>query len=217
MDQEINANIAKTGTTILAIMCKDGAVMGADRRVTAGNIVMSKTEQKVRKINDYLVLAWCGGAADAALSAKVIAAELRLKELQNKSRPSVKEAANMIGMMYYRNIRSPSMIPHVVGVLVGGFNEDGTVEAYTIEPAGGVYEVKDYDANFGSGMPFVLGLLERQWKQDLSIKEGVDLALESIKSSTQRDSASGNGIDIFSITREGIKQVVSHKITPNYN
>lgn len=217
MNQDINAVIAKTGTTVLTIIAKDGVVMGADRRVTAGNIVMSKGEKKCRQINDYLVLAWCGGAADAFLSAKVIAAELRLKELQTKSRPTVKEAANMIGMMYYRAIRSPSMVPHIVGVLVGGYNEDGTTDAYSIEPAGGVYKVEEYDANFGSGMPFVLGLLERQWRPDLTIKEATELALESIKSSTQRDSASGNGIDIFSITKEGIKQVISHKISPNYN
>lgn len=191
--------------------------MGADRRVTAGNLVMSKTEQKVKQINDYLVLSWCGGAADAFLSEKVITAELRLKELKSKSRPTVREAANLIGMMYYRNIRSPSMIPHIVGTLVGGFNEDGSVEVYTIEPAGGVYQVKDYDANFGSGMPFVLGLLERQWKPDMTLKEGVELATEALKSSTQRDTASGNGIDIFTISKEGIKHAVSQKITSVYN
>lgn len=217
MNGSFETTIAKTGTTIVSIMCKDGAVMAADRRVTAGNLVMSKTEQKVKKINDYLVLAWCGGAADAFLSEKVITAELRLKELKSKSRPTVREAANMIGMMYYRNIRSPSMIPHIVGTLVGGFNEDGSVEVYTIEPAGGVYEVKEYDANFGSGMPYVLGLLERQYKPDLSVKEGTELAVEALKSSTQRDTASGNGIDVFAITKDSIKHVVSQKITPLYS
>lgn len=217
MNESFETSIAKTGTTIVSILCKDGAIMGADRRVTAGNLVMSKTEQKVKQINDYLVLSWCGGAADAFLSEKVITAELRLKELKSKSRPTVREAANLIGMMYYRNIRSPSMIPHIVGTLVGGFNEDGSVEVYTIEPAGGVYQVKDYDANFGSGMPFVLGLLERQWKPDMTLKEGVELATEALKSSTQRDTASGNGIDIFTISKEGIKHAVSQKITSVYN
>jgi proteasome beta subunit len=217
MDTELKNMIMKSGTTILSIVCKDGLVMGADRRATAGNIVMSKNEQKVRKINDYLVLAGCGTASDIFLSEKVISAELRLKELKTKSRPSVKEAANLIGMMYYKNIRSPSMIPHTVGTLVGGVNDDGTVEAYTIEPAGGVYTVKKYDANFGSGMTFVLGLLERQWKENMTIDQGVELAIESLKSSTQRDTASGNGIDIFTLTKDGIKHVVSQEITPTYN
>jgi len=217
MDSDLKNSILKTGTTVLGIVCKDGIVMGADRRVTAGHLVMSKKEQKVKQINDYLVLSWTGGAADAFLSEKVIAAELRLKELKTKSRPTVKESAHLVGMMFYRNIRTPSMIPHIVGTLLAGKNDDGTFELYTIEPAGGVLKVEDYDANFSSGMPFVLGLLERQYKKDLTIKEGVELALEALKSSTQRDVASGNGIDIFTITKDGIKHAVSQEITANYS
>jgi len=215
-NEEISKNVLKSNTSIVGIVCKDGVVMGADRRATAGSIIMSKDSKKVVKINDYLLTAGTGVAADIDLNQKVIAAELRLKELKTKSRPSVSEAANLIGMMIYRNIRTPSMIPSIVGLLVAGVNEDGTSELFTIEPAGGVYKVKDYDANFSSGMPYILGLLERQYKKDLSIKEGVELAKDCIKSSTQRDSGSGNGIDVFTITKEGIKQVVSEEIVPEY-
>ncbi len=190
--------------------------MGGDRRATAGNLIMSKREQKVVKISDYLVMSATGGAADIMLSEKVISAELRLKELKTKTRPTIKEAAHMIGMMLYRNIRTPTMLPHIVGILVAGFDEDGSTALYTIEPAGGVYLVKDYDANFSSGMPFILGLLERTYKKDLSLKEGVELAKEALKSSTQRDSGSGNGIDVFTVSKNEIKQVVSEEIVPEY-
>ncbi len=216
MDDELKNSILKTGTTILGIVCKDGIVMAADRKVTAGNLVMSKKEKKVVQVNNYLVSSWTGGAADAQRLGKVITAELKLKELRSKSRPTVKEAANLVGAITYSSIREPSMIPNIVGSLVGGFNEDGTTELYTVEPAGGVYEVEDYDANFGSGMPFVLGLLERQYKPGISVKEGVELAIEAIKSSTQRDVGSGHGIDVFTITKDGIKKVVEQEILPRY-
>ena len=108
------------------------------------------------------------------------------------------------------------MIPNIVGTLIGGFNEDGSVELYTIEPAGSLIRVEDYDANFGSGMPYVLGLLERQYKKDITVKEGVELAKEAIKSSTQRDIGSGYGIDVFTITKDGIKKVVEQEILPEY-
>jgi proteasome beta subunit len=108
------------------------------------------------------------------------------------------------------------MIPQQAGFLVGGFNENGTAELYTIEPAGSVVKVEDYDANFGSGMPYVLGLLERQYKKNLSVQEGVELAKEALKSSTQRDIGSGYGLDIFTITKEGIKKVVEQEILPEY-
>jgi proteasome beta subunit len=147
---------------------------------------------------------------------KISAAELKLKELRSKSRPTVKQSANLIASITYAQIRQPSMIPNIVGTLVGGFDEDGSFELYTIEPAGGVYLVEDYDANFGSGMPYVLGLLERQYKKDLTVKEAVELAKEALKSSTQRDVGSGYGIDIFVITKEGIKKVAELEIVPEY-
>ena len=216
MNDEISKSILKSNTSLVGIVCKDGIVLGGDRRATAGTIVMSKDEQKVKKVSEYLIVAGTGGAADILISEKVIAAELRLKELRTGSRPTVKESANLIGMMLYKNIRTPSMIPHIVGILVAGFNEDGSTELYTVEPAGGVYRVKQYDANFSSGMPYILGLLERLYKKDITVKEGIELAKEGLKSSTQRDVGSGNGIDVFSITKSGIKHEVSEEIVAEY-
>jgi proteasome beta subunit len=157
-----------------------------------------------------------GSVSDAQRVLKILPAELKLKELRSKSRPSVKQAANLLSSILYSGIRQPSMIPMQVGNLIGGFNEDGTSELYTVEPAGSIVKVEDYDANFGSGMPYVLGLLERQYKKDLTVNEGIELAKESLKSSTQRDMGSGYGIDVFTITKEGIKKVVEQTIESNY-
>jgi proteasome beta subunit len=216
MDEDLKKSVLKTGTTILGIVCKDGIVMAADRQTSAGHLVVNKNKQKVVKINDYLVASWTGVVSDAQRLAKLAAAELKLKELRSRQRPSVKNAANLLTNMTYSGIRQPSMIPMQVGTLIAGLNEDGTAELYSIEPAGSVMKVEDYDANFGSGMPYVLGLLERQYKENMNVKEGVELAIEAIKSSTQRDMGSGYGIDVFTITKEGIKKVVEQKILPDY-
>lgn len=213
---EIQNSMLKSNTSLVGIVCKDGVIMGADRRATAGNIVMSKVAQKVVPINNYILASWTGGVADAQLTHKIIAAELRLKELKTKARPTVKEAANLLAMMVYRGIRTPAMIPSIVGMLIGGVNEDGSTELYTIEPAGSIVKVEDYDANFSSGMPYILGLLERMYKKDLSVKEAVELAKECLKSSTQRDIGSGNGIDVFAITKDGIKHAVSEEIVATF-
>ncbi len=109
-----------------------------------------------------------------------------------------------------------SPIPNIVGSLIGGFNEDGSFELYTIEPAGAIIKIEEYDANFGSGLMFVLGLLERQYKKDMTVKEGVELAIEALKASTQRDIGSGFGIDVFTITKDAIKKVIEQEILPEY-
>src|SRR3989344_7902315 len=216
MDAELKNSILKTGTTILGIVCKDGVVMASDRQSTAGTIVMNKNSEKTKQINDYLLISGTGMVSDIQRVAKILPAELRLKELRSKSRPNVKQAASLLSNISYSGIRQPSMIPQQAGFLLGGFNEDGTTELYTIEPAGSVIKVEDYDANFGSGMQYVLGLLERQYKKGLSVKECVELAKEAIKSSTQRDTGSGYGIDVFTITKDGIKKAVEQEIVSEY-
>lgn len=205
MNEELSKPMLKTGTTILGIVCKDGVVMAADRRVSVGRMIYSKEGEKVRAINDYLVFSGCGSATEVQKVSQILRAELALKQLRAKSRPTVKQAASLLS-----NIRVQAS-----AFLLAGFDEDGNVELYDVL-SGFLEEVKDYTASVGSGMPFVLGLLERQYKEGLSVKEGVELAKEALKSSTQRDSASGNGIDIFTITKDGIKKVVSELIEPSY-
>ncbi|MBT3642932.1 proteasome subunit beta [archaeon] len=208
MDQDLKNNILSTGTSLVGIVCKDGIVMAGDRKATVGGrIIMQKNAVKVEAVNDYLVISGTGTSSDIELAKKLIKAQLKLKELKDKKRPTIKESANMIAMMAYKNIRQPSMIPFMAGLMVGGLNEDGKSELYSVEPAGSVMVVEDFDANFSSGMPYILGLLERQWKKNLTIEEGVELAIDAIKAASQRDTASGLGVDVFTITKEGIKHV----------
>ena len=217
MDEDIKKNILKTGTTILGIVCKDGIVMAADRQTSAGNsIVFQKNSRKVFQLNDYLVVSGTGSVSDIQRAEKILPAELRLKELRSKERPSVRQSASLLASFSFSNIRQPSVIPAMAGFLLAGFNKDGTTELYSITPDGAIIKIEEYDANFGSGMPYVLGLLERQYKKGLSIKEGVELAKEALKSSTQRDVGSGYGIDVFTISKEGIKKAVEQEILPDY-
>src|SRR3989338_4011003 len=118
MEEDIKKNILKTGTSILGIVCKDGIVMAADRQVTAGSGVINKRERKVSKVNDYLVISGCGIAGDLQRVPRILVAELRLKELRTKKRPTAKEAATLLTNMNYSGIRQPSMIPQQAGFLL---------------------------------------------------------------------------------------------------
>lgn len=207
MDSEFKNSIIKTGTSIIGIVCKDGVVMAADRRATAGTIILGKNEQKVFPINDYIVMSGAGMAMELQKIPRYLSAELKLKELRSKSRPTVKQAVNLLS-----NLR----ITGQTAFLLAGLNEDGTIELYSTDPVGHITKVEDYDANFGSGMPYMLGLLERQYNSNITVKEGVELAKETLKSSTQRDIGSGNGMDAYIITKEGIKKVVEQQILPDY-
>jgi len=203
MDSELKQ--LKTGTTILGIVCKDGVVMAADRRASVGTIIYDKAMKKVYQLNDYLVFSGCGSATEIQKVGKLLTAELKLKELKSKSRPSVRQAAGLLS-----NIQVQGS-----AFLLAGFDDNGKALLYDVL-GGFLDEIEDYSASMGSGMPYALGYLERSWKKDLTIEQGIEIAKEALKSSTARDMGSGNGIDIFTITKSGIKKVVSQEIQPNF-
>lgn len=214
MDAELKNSILKTGTTILGIVCKDGIVMASDRQVTSGHTKGNKFT-KVVPVNEYSLMAYAGQAADAQRLSKLLSAEVKLIELRTRARPLIKKAANLLSSISYSSIRQPSMIPSIVASLLGGINEDGTFGLYSVGPDGTIMQVDHFESD-GSGSTFVVGYLERQYKKNISIEEGIKLASESLKSSTQRDLYSGLGIDIFTITKDGIKKVVEQDIVPEY-
>ncbi|MFX1499190.1 MAG: proteasome subunit beta, partial [Promethearchaeota archaeon] len=55
----------------------------------------------------------------------------------------------------------------------------------------------------GSGQNFSYGVLEAKYKDNLTAKEGKDIVIKAVTSSIIRDMASGNGIDIAVVRKEG--------------
>ncbi|MEK6917881.1 MAG: hypothetical protein AABW51_02935 [Nanoarchaeota archaeon] len=212
MDDELKNSVLKSGTSLVAIACKDGVVMASDRQVTIGqSMVANKDFQKTNQINDYLVVSWAGLVSGAQRLSKLISAELKLKELKTRVRPNIKQSVNLVASLSYSGIRRMSMVPDIVDTFAGGFDEDGSCEVYHIGTDGSLSQVNDFDAS-GSGRTFIIGYLERNYKKNISVKEGIELAKESLLSSTQRDVYSGYGIDIFTITKDGIKKALSQEL-----
>lgn len=200
----------KTGTTTLALNCKDGIVLAADKRATSGYLISHKKFDKILSITDNISVTVAGTVSDVQLLAKYIRAELKLKLIRTERECSVKEAANLLSMMVYNNIRKLSLIPGISHFLIGGKDESG-FHIYDLAPDGSIVDVDDYTTS-GSGSVMVYGVLETLYDKKISVEEGVKLALKSINAAVQRDIASGDGIDIVSITKDGVKKVLSKEI-----
>jgi len=200
----------KTGTTTLVLLCKDGIVLAADKRATSGYLISHKKFDKIISITDNIAVTVAGTVSDVQLMAKYIRAELKLKEIRTDRENSVKEAANLLSMMVYGNIRKLSLIPGISHFLLGGKDDTG-FHIYDLAPDGSIIDVDDYTTS-GSGSVMVYGVLETLYKKNMSVDEGVKLAVKSVNAAVQRDIASGNGINIVTITKEGIKKVLSKEI-----
>ena len=203
-------NKLKTGTTTVGMVCHDVIVLAADMRATAGHMIVDKRAEKVHVISDDFALTIAGGVSDAQLLIKLIRAELKLKEVRTNKRPSAKEAANLLGGLLYSNIRRPSMLPGIVHFLLGGKDVSG-MYLYDLFPDGSITKVRDFISS-GSGSVFAYGVLETQYKEGMSTADGVKLAVKAINTALQRDSASGNGIDVIVISEKEIKRVMHKEI-----
>ena len=202
-------NYKKTGTTTMGIVCKDGIIMAADKRAGAG-IIVDKRAQKVYQITDNIALTIAGTASDAQLITKLISAEVRLLEIRKEKQATIKEAANLLSGIVYQNIRRPSMIPGISHFLFAGKDITG-FHLFDIYPDGSLSESPDFISS-GSGSVMAYGVLETLWKKDMTIEEGIQLALKGLNAAIQRDMNSGNGFDIVTITNEGVKKVITKEI-----
>jgi proteasome beta subunit len=206
---EISDKVQK-GTTTVAIMCKDGVIMAADKKASAGYMIASKDVDKVHIISKYMAITMAGLVSDAQLITKVAKAELRLKKIRNQKEPNVKEAANLVGNILYQNIRKFSTIPGIVSFLLGGKDNRG-YHIYELGIDGSVTEVKTF-VSTGSGSTMAYGVLETLYKEDLSVKEGTELVIKAISAAMRRDMATGEGVDVFLVDNSGVKKIVGKKI-----
>ena len=141
---------------------------------------------------------------------KLIRAELKLKDIRTNSFTRTKEAANLIGSLLYHRLRSMFGFGSVVHFLLAGRDDTG-VHLYDLFPDGSVSSIRDYVSS-GSGSVFAYGVLEANYKANLSVEEGKKLAIQCINAALQRDAYSGNGIDIAVITPESAAKVLKKSL-----
>jgi proteasome beta subunit len=188
----------ETGTTTLGLVCKDGVVLAADRRATAGNLIAHKRTQKVYKIDDNIGLTTAGLVGDLQTLARYITAEVELYKLRRNAQMPVEACATLMA-----NILSGSRFyPYWVQLVIGGFDRSGG-HVYSLDAAGG--NLPDKFVSTGSGSPFVYGVLEDHYKDGMTVDEGADLAVRAVTASMKRDSFSGEGIDVAIITKDGFR------------
>jgi len=161
-------------------------------------------------ITDNITVATAGNVSDIQLILKITQAELKLKKLRSKIEPTVKEAANLFATLTYENIRKFSPLLSITAFVIGGKDNTG-YKLYEISPDGSIAEHKDFVA-VGSGSVIALGVLESQYKKDISKEEAIQLVIKAINAAMERDTATGSGIDIAVIDEKGAKKIIEEEV-----
>lgn len=220
MDEDLKKNIIKTGTTTIGLVTSEGIILAADKRGTYGgdggvSYIAGWKQKKIHQVNSNILVTVAGVASDTRKVIAFTRAGLKLKELKDKRKPSIKEAAGLFSNIVYQNIRRPSIIIAITHFLLAGFNKEKT-KLYEIHADGLLDEVDDYAVS-GSGLMQVNPILDSEYKKGLTIQEGIKLAKKCIMASMRRDPGSGEGAEIYTITKEkGIQKVLDEDIEYNF-
>jgi len=197
--------VTKTGTTIIGMVCKDGVVMATETRATMGHLIAHKETKKLYKIDEHIALATAGLVGDLQVLARYLNAEANLYRLKRDNRIPVKSAATLMSNI----LNQRKFYPYYVQLILGGYDDTGGY-VYSLDAAGGA--IPDKYTSGGSGSPFVFGVLEDLFKDDLTTNEGIDISIRAIHAAKSRDSASGGKTNIAVISKDGFKEIPEEEI-----
>ena len=200
------------GTTTIGLTCSDGIVFVTDRRASMGYFIASKRAKKAFKINNFVGATVAGSVGDAESLMRLMQAEAKLYELNNRKIMSGEAAAMLLSNILQGN----KMFPYLVQLLIGGYTENGENKAriFSLDPVGGLTEEKM--AATGSGSPMAYGVLEQEYSENKTVKENIPVALKALSSAMERDIATGNGMDLATITKDGFKQYSDEEVEVIY-
>jgi len=187
------------GATTVGVVCKDGVILAAERRVTYGYFVMSKSGKKVFKIADKIGAACAGIVADMQILTREVGAYLNIYSYERELNVTVKTAAKLMGSMLFER----RYFPYLAQTIVGGVDETGP-KLFVLDPLGSIIE--DKFTAVGSGSEIAMGLLETDYKDGLQIDDAKSLVRKAVKAASARDIGSGEGLDMLIITSTGIRE-----------
>ncbi|NPA99272.1 MAG: archaeal proteasome endopeptidase complex subunit beta [Crenarchaeota archaeon] len=182
--------------TVLGIKAKDGIVLAGEKRLTYDGFVLSRNVRKVHPITNHIGIGVTGLMGDAQVLLKMLRFEAKNYELQHNRRIRVRAMAKMASIILY----SYKLMPMMTETIIAGVDDKGP-QLFVLDPVGSYIE--DKYAALGSGGPLALGILEKEYSDNMSVKEASELAVSALEAALKRDVMSGDGIDLLIITKDG--------------
>ncbi len=168
----------KQGSTAMGITCKDGVVLLTDKRIMS-RLVVPEAIEKTFKVDDHIAATAAGIISDA----RVLVDRAQLKAQQHAvtydSKIDVLSVVKDICDLKQICTQSAGLRPFGVSMLVGGVEEDGTIKLFLTEPYGLYFQQRA--AVIGEGEDEISPVLQKRWKQNMSVEEGIRLGLELMK------------------------------------
>eukprot|EP00892_Ulva_mutabilis_P007696 jgi/Ulvmu1/5299/UM022_0093.1 len=187
----------KTGTTIAGVVFKDGIVLGADTRSTAGSTVADKNCEKIHFIADNIYCCGAGTAADTENVTAMVSSHLKLHQYATGRKSRVVTALTLLKQHLFRYQGNVS-----AALVLGGVDINGP-HLFTVYPHGSTDSLPF--ATMGSGSLNAMAMFEANYRDEMNKAEAMDLVSRAIQFGIYNDLGSGSNVDLCIITKEGVE------------
>ena len=200
--EEYIAEHIKKGTTTCALTCKDGVILAADTRASAGFFIADRHVMKIQKVDRHVGMTIAGGVADAQNLVDIMRYNSNIYRLTNKEPIPIKSAARLCSNVLFNQ----RYYPFFVQIILAGVDktkEEGQI--YNIDLFGSMTSEKFIST--GSGSPVAYGYLETEFKENLTINDAYKIAIQAIAAAIIRNAGTGDGINVVIIDKDGYREL----------
>jgi len=183
------------GATAVGISFHNGVLLASEQRVSFGNFLVNKNTKKTFVLTENVGAACAGMVADMNVLARQVAALSKIRKMEIRREVPTNSVAKLMSVIMFER----RYFPLLTQVIVGGYDDKPRI--YTLDPLGSL--LTDEYAAVGSGAEMALGILDAQYSSQMNEDDAKNLAIKSIRAAIQRDAASGDGIDILTISNRG--------------
>jgi len=171
----------KRGTTSLGVKSKEGIVLLVDKRSTS-KLVESKSIEKIFQIDDHIGAATSGLVADARALIERARMESQINKITYNEPIRVESLAKKICDMKQLYTQNGGVRPFGSALIIGGVNKNGC-KLFETDPSGALIEYKA--TAIGSGRSAAMDVFEENYRDDMTINESIDLALDAVYEATE--------------------------------
>ena len=187
----------KRGTASIGIRTEEGVVLAADKR-SRSPLMEPTSVEKIHKADDHAGIASAGHVADARQLIDFARRQAQINRLRYSEPIGIETLTKEVTDHIQQYTQVGGARPFGVALLIGGV-ENGEPRLYETDPSGTPYEWKA--VSIGADRSDLQEHLEENYDDDLTLDEGVGLALRAIASAND-DELAADGVDVATITTD---------------
>ena len=166
----------RQGSTAIGMVCKDGVLFVADKRIM-DKLIIPESVEKIFQIDDHIAATASGILSDARVL--IERAQVRSQQHRVTYDTPVDVVTIVKDVCSLKQIctQSGGLRPFGVSLILGGIDNQGP-KLFETDPTGIFFQYKA--TAIGEGEPEIEQILEKEYREDMTIEEGLKLCVGAL-------------------------------------